>query len=275
MEILHKYSFSKIEKGRDFEEEIIRRGIPYERVKNVGVNTYHLSMVINEDHTQWQWLESRSKEYEAVNIFTTIFEKEETNSAEWLVANVNREAGDLEPADNISNQKEMSCKGCGIFKQSKPYRVSDLKPVRGVDVFNIIAENIIVISPAVEKELAKSKFTGFKIRELIDHKTGKPITEFRELVVPSISAAGMIGWEELKYPPCKICGTVKYKTKQKGMMKYLRSAIPAGVDFFLAYEWWGEGLIAFHQVVVSNRVAKLFLEKKWKGIVFQPMEVVD
>jgi hypothetical protein len=275
METLHKYSFSKIEKGIDFEEVIKRKGIPYQHVQNAGGRNYHLHIVINEDHPEWKWLENKSEEYEALNIFVTIFSRDEKLAAEWLVARPDKEAGYLEPKNNWDKQKKYICNTCGTFINDQTLRVNINKAPRSMDVFTLISENLMMVLPHVEKELIKQGLSGLELKDVFYYKTDEKIKEFREFRIINVAKPGLVGWDHLRLSPCPACGTVKYKCKQKGMMKYYRSVIPEGVDCFWGNEWWGEGLVAFQQIIVSNRVAKLFLEKGWKGVDFQPVELVE
>jgi hypothetical protein len=275
METIHKYSFSKNEK--DLEKLFTKNNIKVKRNRYIGgkEDEYSIEIAINESDAGWSLVDQKAEEFEALNMYVTIFSEDEKKKAEWLVARPDKESGRLEPRDEREKQKEWICLDCGTYQQTKPFRITDTKLPRGADVFTLVPMNVLLVSADVEKEIQKHDFRGYEIMDVILNKTVKPAKDFRQLFIPKVVESGMIGWEHLRQPPCKTCRTVKYLTKQKGMMKYRRSALPKGVDFFLGNEWWGSGWVAFHQIVVSNRVARLFLEKGWKGVDFQPVELVE
>ncbi len=55
-------------------------------------------------------------------------------------------------------------------------------------------------------------------------------------------------------------------------MKFKKGVLPNGTDFVRTKEWFGSGRIAFQEILVSNRVAQLFLEKGWKGFRLKVVE---
>lgn len=50
--------------------------------------------------------------------------------------------------------------------------------------------------------------------------------------------------------------------------------MPTDVDFVRTDEWFGSGLIAFREILVSNRVARLILDKGWQGVRMKGVELV-
>lgn len=55
-----------------------------------------------------------------------------------------------------------------------------------------------------------------------------------------------------------------------------REAIPEGVDFVRTHEWFGaRSKAAYREILVSNRVARLVLEKGWKGVRFKVVVLED
>lgn len=45
-------------------------------------------------------------------------------------------------------------------------------------------------------------------------------------------------------------------------------------DFQLTHEWFGNGRAARRDILVSQRVVRLILEKRWHGIYFVPIQAV-
>jgi hypothetical protein len=53
-----------------------------------------------------------------------------------------------------------------------------------------------------------------------------------------------------------------------------REALLPDTDFVLTHEWFGHGLLAWREMLVSNRVANLILAKGWSGVRFKVVELV-
>jgi hypothetical protein len=71
------------------------------------------------------------------------------------------------------------------------------------------------------------------------------------------------------------CGRVKYHVpRSKRLVHYSRSAFEEAPDIVLSAEWFGSDAAASQHVIVSNKVAKIVLAHKWKGLKLDPIELV-
>jgi hypothetical protein len=53
------------------------------------------------------------------------------------------------------------------------------------------------------------------------------------------------------------------------------NALDSKLDFQLTAEWFGSGHMAYRETIVSNKVAKLILEHKLKGVTFKVVELIS
>ena len=60
----------------------------------------------------------------------------------------------------------------------------------------------------------------------------------------------------------------------RGVMYLARTALVSDVDILQTYEWFGSGHSAYREFLVSNRFAKLILEKGWRGIKLKVVELL-
>jgi hypothetical protein len=71
------------------------------------------------------------------------------------------------------------------------------------------------------------------------------------------------------------CGGIKYHVPYKSrLVHYSHDAFVRVPDIVLSAEWYGSGGAASQQVIVSNKVARLVLTQKWKGLELEPIELV-
>jgi len=96
----------------------------------------------------------------------------------------------------------------------------------------------------------------------------------RQLYVPTIANPSVVVEDDLERTICPNCGMTKYHPHMKGMMKIKREALLPDVDFQLTHEWFGHGLLAWRELLVSNRIANLILDKKWEGVRFKVVELI-
>jgi hypothetical protein len=132
----------------------------------------------------------------------------------------------------------------------------------------------IFCTPEVILGLENIQARGYEVWHALIHKTGNPSERVRQLYVPGIASPGVIIDDDLVRKICPVCGTVKYYPHVKGKMYIRRETLPSDTDFMLTHEWFGHGLLAWREMLVSNRVARLVLDKGWSGVRFKVVEMV-
>jgi hypothetical protein len=140
--------------------------------------------------------------------------------------------------------------------------------------FSLIWAGEIFCTREVILELEQIQANGYEAWDVVIHKTGKPSEKVLQLYIPGIASPGVILNDDLVRKICPVCGTTKYYPHVKGVMYLRREALIPDTDFMLTNEWFGSGLIAYREILVSNRVASLILDKGWQGVRFKVVEVV-
>ena len=131
----------------------------------------------------------------------------------------------------------------------------------------------IFCTPEVILGLESIQTKGCEVYDALIHKTGQPSERVRQLYVPGIASSGVIIEDDLKRTVCPVCGITKNYPHVKGILYLKREALLPDTDFMLTHEWFGFGLLAWREMLVSNRVASLILEKGWSGVRFKVVEL--
>jgi hypothetical protein len=116
---------------------------------------------------------------------------------------------------------------------------------------------------------------GYETRDVLIHRTSQPSQIIKQLFVTQVAEPGIVGLDNSDRVVCPLCKTVKHYYHKKGIMTIKKEAFPEDTDFVLSNEWFGSGLIAFKEIFVSNRIARLILQRKWLGVQFKVVELVE
>ena len=67
---------------------------------------------------------------------------------------------------------------------------------------------------------------------------------------------------------------IRYYPHVRGKMYLDRNALTPGLDIMQSFEWFGSGHSAFREILISNRLARLIIERGWKGVALKVVEMV-
>ena len=70
------------------------------------------------------------------------------------------------------------------------------------------------------------------------------------------------------------CGRLKYAGMCKGPYRFARSAFVGAPDVVKSHEWFGSGGAAFRLVIVSQKFRQAVVAGKWRGVSFEPIELI-
>ncbi len=276
MDIIHRISINSI-KDAEFMSAVIELGIDHKAVELPGGSSQLITFVIVESDPHWAIISELVETKGAVNIVETTFTEEEIRHAEWLRLKSTFEQGYPQPKPHWPIKQlsyEIICPKCAIYRQTHPMRVAKEPNLGRKSFMSTIWASEIFCTPEVILELEKMNAQGYEAWEAIIHKTGKPSERVRQLYVPGIASPGIIFDDDLERKICPVCGTTKYFPHVKGPMYLKREALLPDTDFMLTHEWFGHGLLAWREIIVSNRIASLILDKGWKGVRFKVVELV-
>ncbi len=126
----------------------------------------------------------------------------------------------------------------------------------------------------VFSKLEEIHAVGYEKRPVMIHSTGQPSEKVSQLFIPIIAHPGVKFENEEIFKTCSTCGTTKYHPHMKGVMKIKMSSIIPNSDFMLSNEWFGDGHIAFREILISNRIVNLILDNEWQGFRMKVVQLI-
>jgi hypothetical protein len=275
MDIYHRVSFNATTEP-DFLEAIQDLGIISKTIELPGGGGMLVIVEIMESNPHWGMVSELIEMYDAPNLVETIFSDEEIRTAEWSRLVSTFEQGYPQPKPHWPLKQlsyEIICPKCAIYKQTHPMRLAKEPHLGRKSFLSLIWAAEIFCTPEVILGLESIQARGHEVWPALIHKTGKPLERVHQLYVPGIASPGVIIDNDLERKICPVCGTTKYYPHVKGPMYLKSEALLPEVDFMLTHEWFGHGLLAWREMLVSNRVASLILDKGWKGVRFKVVEL--
>jgi hypothetical protein len=281
MDINHRISVST--RDTEFISKIIETGVEVHVLPLPGNDAKIVTIVIFESNPNWNKIielvktQNEFEIYVKGDIFETVFSEEDVKKAEWLRLIPTFEQGYPQP-ENYWPIKQLSysnvCPKCGVHIQTSPMRIKK-EPSMGKKTFmTLINARVMFCKNEVFSEFEVLNACGYEAKDVLIHKTSQPSQIGKQLYVPGVAQPGIVGLDESDKVICPLCNTIKYYSHSKGIMTIKKDSIPDNSDFVLSHEWFGSGLIAFRELFVSNRIARLILEKGWLGVRFKVVELI-
>lgn len=238
---------------------------------------YLISFDITESDSRWPQVETLIRQKSAVDVSDTVFSPQEILAAEWVRLIPVFEQGYPQPqvtwVTNPINYED-HCPECGTFRQASNFRLKQEPYLGRKDFMSLFWTYALFCTPHVFDELKAHGIRGYEKWDAVIHKTDVPSQKVSQLYVPTVANPGLMRAEDLKRETCLACGLTKYYPHMRGVMYLARTALVADVDILQTYEWFGSGHSAYRELLVSNRFAKLILEKGWRGIKLKVVELL-
>jgi len=232
---------------------------------------------MNESDPRWPEIRNLVQQKNGLDLFQTQFSAKEILGAEWLRVIPWFEHGYPQPEDtwvtSPINYAEV-CSECGTYRQVSNYRIKAEPRLGKHDFMNLTWCYDLFCTPAVLSDLRDHHIFGYEVWDAILHKTNLPAQTISQLYIPAIAGPGLTRVDDLTQKQCPKCHIAKYFPHMKGILYFQRQAVVPGVDIMLSYEWFGDGHAAYREIIISNRLARLILEKKWKGVKLKVVELV-
>jgi hypothetical protein len=273
--------------------EIDRLGITYER------GTLHV-LNITEDNSKWPEVERLYAEHRpGTHFINNIFSQPEIDAAEWLQVSVKGHHGYPQPEDCY---KEWTydltdyCRICGIGGvQNAPFRLRSEPKARHSQFIqlNWVFDEIFARTEAREG-LVGAGITGILFVIPVLHKCNQASEQVAQMKIPTLlptklepsglasvtckanneerSGRPFTGSELGGHP---YCGRVKYRVMRRGPFRFERFAFEGAPDVVKSREWFGSGAEARHLIVVSQKFRQLVSAMGWRGLMFEPIELVS
>jgi hypothetical protein len=275
VEIWHRITFGKFE---TVEHIIQRLDISYK--KTPGLHGYHiLTFELTESDPRWPQIAALVQEKKALNIYDTQFTESEILDAERVRLIPVFEQGYPQPEENMDWKRityENACPSCGVgYGQKAPFRLAK-EPRMGKHHFLCLHWTwTLFCTPEVLETLKAQQIQGCEVWEAILHRSGEPSDVVSQLVFPKVTEPCLADVDKVKPEHCPECGITKYAYHKRGYMHLRRDALETNLDVVVTHEWFGSGGHGgFREILVSNRLASLILEKGWHGVALKPVELI-
>jgi hypothetical protein len=273
MKIWHRIGFS----DKDAVDPILDAiGIKYKKWPLPG-GFYGITFDIAESDHRWEQVAELVKMKGASDIVQTVFSKKELLSAEWVRLIPVFEQGYPQPEETwVTNpiNYEEHCPQCGTFRQTGSFRLKKEPNLGKKDFMSLYWTYALFCTPRVLSELEAHEIQGYEVWDAIIHKTGTPSEKVSQLFIPHLANPGLVRVENLKRETCSLCHVTKYYPHMRGVMYLKRDALVSDVDIMQTHEWFGSGHAAYREILVSNKLVKLIIDKDWKGVALKVVELV-
>ena len=234
---------------------------------------------ISEDHPNWKEVKSILHE-EGLDptSTTTQFTKKEITSAKWVQFVPDNMCGypmpDLDFGYKaVSFAPDSECPTCGSGKeQIAPIHLKG-EPKLGRKQFMAIywVYKYFAI-PEVFDILNDEGITGFEAFPCLHYKSLDELKSVKQIKVTSVLPPALISDNLVR--DWSTCDHVKHNAIQRGMTKFTEQVLDGQPDVIYTNEWFGSGHQAFRLILASSRFVKVFMDNKWKGLSFAPIELV-
>ncbi len=282
--------------------EIDWLGLNFERGDPDNVLGSAISVLnVTEDQHHWPEVERLVAEYDlGPHFVTNLFTTAELDAAEWLQIEALGHFGYPQPEDDYHDATyDLSdfCRICAIGGvQNAPFRLrAEPRATRRQFMQLHWVFDEFFVQDEAREGLSASDLTGFRLRPAVLHGSDRAVDRVEQMEVlgvlpPALDPAGLqtvtcrpqneewhpglrLGDAELGGDP--YCGRVKYHAMHRGPLRFDRQAFAGAPDVVKSYEWFGSGESAFRQVIASQRFRRVVTEAKWRGLGFEPIELVD
>jgi len=233
------------------------------------------SVDISEAYSHWEDIAAWMADRRAVDVVRTTFSREEILDASWLAVEPAWHHGYPQPREDAFGYLDATydltqycgeC-GCGLTQKASFQMRGEPRWGRNtVMQLNWVFDEYFVRSEYFAETLEP---LGIVSRPVIDGK-GQRLKTTVQLVVSD--EVGLCN-ESLRGAQCPACGRTKYFPYPRGYFPATLSETTG--DVVKTKEWFGDGARAYHDVLVSHRVASELLAHDVRGITFRPVESSD
>ena len=277
MEISHRVSFNAGAKP-DFKAALDDMGVEYKIAPLPGQSSGLVYLDITESDKLWIQVKELIQAKGASDVYNTMFTSEEILNAEWIRLMPVFEQGYPQP-ENTMAWKEFTyqngCTECGVdYRQKAPFRLKKEPRLGKHDFLCLFWTYTVFCTPNALAVLEAHRIQGYEVWDAILHRTNQPSQEVSQLVFSQVAKLGLASEDQLQPQVCQQCGITKYAYHKRGYMHLRKDSLLPDTDIQLTSEWFGSGRSGFREILISNRLAQLILENKWRGVSLKPIELI-
>lgn len=281
MKVVHRVSFHPKHHPK-VKKRFLKLGIELKELFMHGDPKYSLGchFDISEDDPLWPQVSKTIEKSKILTVPKAEFTREEISSAEWVRIDpvYFEDEGFPEPHLDDSWKKasfdyDNECPECGIgLLQKAPIRLKGEPNLENNDFMSIFWVYAIFARPEVLDTMMENNIQGFEISPAIDHSSNVSLKTVKQMKVINELSPGIIA-DNLQREARK-CAHIKYYGISHVVMKYQKSAFVNCPDLIRTSEWFGTGHEAFQLVFASHKFVRVYMEHKWKGLYFAPIELI-
>jgi hypothetical protein len=295
MEIFHRIC-ADVKRNPQFKAGIDLLQFRYQYTDNIVGKNVHFE--ISENHPLWPQIRELAIRYDAFCAIAVRvqYSRADIAGAAWLSIRATRHRGYPQPEDDYRYQvydPNGYCDRCGIrTTQSTPFRFkSEPKGRDGFLQLNWVFDEFFV-RPEVRELFDDAGVTGAGYGPCMDHSSGRPLESLSQLLILNVLPPGLVSTEpnavtcqpnneegpaksyggRLRYPhDYPYCGRVKYHWPLLGQTTYIAEVFRGAPDIVKSHEWFGSGGSASREVLVSQKVSRLIIDNKLRGLSLAPV----
>jgi hypothetical protein len=294
MEIFHRI-WADVKRNPQFRAAIDRLQFPYQYTDDIVGK--HIYFEISEKHPLWPQIRELAARYDAFRPrdIRVQYSREDIAGAAWLSIGATRFRGYPQPEADYHYQvydPNGYCDRCEIrTSQRAPFRFRS-EP-KGRDSFlqlNWVFDEFFV-RPEVRELFDGAGVSGVDYGPCIHHSSGRRLESLNQLLVLTVLPPGLVT-TELNTVTCQpnneegpaksygsrlrysddypYCGRVKYHWPLLGQT-YAAEIFGDAPDIVKSHEWFGSGGSASREVLVSQKVCRLIMDNKLRGLSLAPV----
>lgn len=278
MEINNHICFDKSELPLLF-DYLIKNNIAHE----VSLNRL-VSFDVYESSSQWPYIKSFYEKYNLFCICDTHFSKDELQNAQWLTVRSKWLNGYPQPENNfkyetITYSNDNYCKECGaglVQVDSFRIRKEPKWSTKNFMMLNWVFDEIFLNIKA-KNILEENDITGISFLPVKNSRGDIILDNIFQLIINTKIDNGLIDDQPhiREMYVCESCGTKKYISNGKGMLKYKKEVFENVFDIVKSSELFGSGKVATNEIFVNQKVYKLLSDNKLdRALCFEPIELV-
>lgn len=260
---------------------VLTNGVPYKQVDDSDFIVFD----VYEDDPHWPALKAALDADNRHAIATTVFTKQELQSAEWLTVRSKWHNGYPQPESafgylNITYDSTQLCRECGAGAvQRDSFRLTKA-PKWGTRHFfslNWVFDELFA-DTAARNILEGSGLTGFRFLPVKNKHGTEVLPEVHQLTIETLTQPGVVtgGRDIDEVYTCAACGRVKYHPTGVGMHVFRREALRGMPDVCRTHEEWGWGHGADRLILISQRMYRLLTDNRLdRSLVFKPIQLID
>lgn len=276
MEIIHRISINTLN-SPGIEDLLIKLGIKAISSPLPGKGKL-ITFELSESNANWDKIQG-TLGGRGLDLVNTLFSEGEIRDSEWIRVIPNAELGFPHPRsawfDNRPNWQDW-CKKCGVHRQIASYQVKESNFRRTKHFSSVIGIYILLARMEVIQSILEMGGNGFEVLDVINYQSGEPADFLRQLYPSTVLPLGVVIPDDHIYNICSECGFKKYLPHMRGYMAFHGDAFKdVNVDIIRSSEWFGDGALAYQEIIISNRLANLLLDNKWQGIQLKGIELID